>query len=100
MMTRDSGVPDVPGQSWTAMAEYKNQKRALEDAFLELKHKCNLCLIRPGTVATQSYNQANVNAADTDAWVRSVIDFYVTARSRNLWLQELSLGFRSWSPEL
>jgi nucleoside-diphosphate-sugar epimerase len=100
MMTQDLGVPDIPGQSWTAMAEYKNQKRALEDAFRQLKNRCKMCLIRPGAVATQSYNEPNVNAADTDAWVSAVCEFYITARSHNLWIEELSLGFKSQAPEL
>ena len=100
MMTQDPGVPDIPGQSWIAMAEYKNQKRALEDAFRQLKNKCKMCLIRPGAVATQPYNEAKVNAADVDDWVSTVCDLYSISRSRNLWPEELSLGFKSQAPEL
>lgn len=95
MMTQDPNVPDIPGQSWTSIAEYKNQKRALEDAFRQLKNRCTMCLIRPGAVATQPYNQAGVNAADVDAWVKTVCDFYISARASNLWPEQLSLGFRS-----
>ena len=100
MMTRDTGVPEIEGQSWVGMAEYKNQKRALEDAFLQLKDCCTMCLIRPGAVATQPYNQAGVNAADVDAWVKTVCDFYISARVNNLWPEELSLGFRKQAPSV
>jgi hypothetical protein len=100
MMTKDLGVPDIPGQSWTALAEYKNQKRALEDAFYQLKNKCAMCLIRPGTVATQHRNQAGVDAADVTAWVKTVCDFYIAARSYDLWPEEISLGFRSGVPRI
>lgn len=93
MMTRNSGLPNIPELSWLSMAEYKNQKRALEDAFLQLKGQTKMCLIRPGAVATQPYNQANVNAADVDDWVGTVCDFYISAAEKNLWLEELSLGF-------
>lgn len=98
MMTRSSGIPDIPGQSWTGLAEYKNQKRALEDAFYQLKNQCPMCLIRPGAVATQHYNQAGTNAADANAWVKTVCDFYIAARSCDLWPEEISLGFRLEAP--
>ena len=94
MLTQDPGVPSVPGLSWLSMAEYKNQKRALEDAFRQLKHQSRMCLIRPGIVATQQCNQADVNAANVDAWVQTVCDFYISATEKNLWPEELSLGFR------
>jgi len=100
MMTRDPGVPDIPGQPWTALAEYKNQKRSLEDAFQQLKNKCKMCLIRPGAVATQPYNEVNVNAADVDAWVKTICEFYILARQSNLWLEEISLGFTLRAPEI
>lgn len=101
MMTWHSGVPDIPGQSFLSMAEYKNQKRALEDAMREMQCKgVNMCLIRPGAVATQPYNQAGINAADVDHWVAAVCDFYVACRQHDLWPQELSLGFHSGAPDL
>lgn len=94
MLTTSTGVPAIPGMSYTATAEYKNQKRALEDAFQELKSRpVRMCLIRPGTVATQPHNQPGVNSAAVDQWVATVCDFYVMARERQLWPQELSLGF-------
>jgi len=100
MMTQDAGVPDIPGQSITVMAEYKNQKRALEDAFYQLKNHCAMCLIRPGAVATQPYNHAGVNAADVDHWTKAVCDLYIAARDNNLWPEELSLGFRLEAPAI
>lgn len=100
MMTRDGGVPRIPGQSWTSIAEYKNQKRALEDAFYQLKDRCNMCLIRPGPVATQSYNQAGIDAADIDAWAKNICDMYIMAVKSNLWPEEISLGFRLNVPEI
>lgn len=101
MMTQDPGVPTISGLSYTALAEYKNQKRALEDAFRELKsNRVRMCLIRPGAVATQSYNQVGVNAADVDCWVRTVCDFYISAREHDLWPEEISLGFRLEAPSI
>lgn len=101
MMTKDLGVPNIAGLSYTALAEYKNQKRALEDAFYQLKsNSVRMCLIRPGSVATQSYNQAGVNSADVDAWVASICNFYIAAREHNLWIDEISLGFKLEAPEI
>ena len=101
MMTTTAGVPEIPGQSTLAMAEYKNQKRALEDAVRELQHKgIHMCLIRPGAVATQPYNEAGVNAAGVQQWVAAVCEFYISCRPHDLYPQELSLGFRPNTPML
>jgi len=100
MMTQYTGVPAIPGQDWISIAEYKNQKRALEDAFYHLKDWCNMCLVRPGTVATQNYNQVGIDAADVDAWVKNVCDFYISAVNSDLWPEEISLGFRPGVPEI
>jgi hypothetical protein len=99
MMTQTQGVPNIVGQSVTALQEYKNQKRALEDAHHELKNRgpC-MCLIRPGAVATQPYNQAGVNAADVNHWANAVCDFYIQCREYDLWPQEISLGFLNKAP--
>jgi hypothetical protein len=94
MMTKDPLIPDIPEQSWIGIAEYKNQKRSLEDAFYQLKNKCMMCLIRPGSVATQPYNRAGIDAAQVDEWTKTVCDFYIAARAFNLWPEEISLGFR------
>lgn len=101
MMTTSAGVPEIPGQSFLAMAEYKNQKRALEDAVREMQYKgVNMCLIRPGAVATQPYNKASINSADVRHWVAAVCDFYIACRQHDLWPQELSLGFLPGAPDL
>lgn len=101
MMTRDTGIPEIQGLSSTDLYEYKNQKRSLEDAFYQLKHHAvRMCLIRPGPVATQSYDQATVNAAQVDEWVASICDFYIAARQKNLWIEEISLGFKAEAPAI
>lgn len=101
MMTQDSGIPDIQGLSYTALAEYKNQKRALEDAAKQLRSsQVRMCLIRPGAVATQPYNQAGVDAADVDHWVSAICDFYISARNHNLWPEEISLGFKLEAPNI
>jgi hypothetical protein len=94
MMTQDCRLPEIPGLDPLALMEYRNQKRSLEDAFHSLKHHpVRLCLIRPGAVATQPYNQSGVNSADVDQWVDTVCEFYIACRDQNLWPEELSLGF-------
>lgn len=96
MMTTQNKVPTVEGLSSTALMEYKNQKRALEDAHHELKDQGpRLCLIRPGAVATQPYNQAGINAADVDQWTAAICDFYAQCCAMNLYPEEISLGFTS-----
>ena len=100
MLTQDLGVPEIANLDWTAIAEYKNQKRALEDAFLQLKTRCPMCLIRPGAVATQPYNTAGVDAAEVDQWVATLCDFYIASRKNNLWPEEISLGFRPHASSL
>jgi hypothetical protein len=101
MMTQDAQVPDIPGIDPMALMEYRNQKRALEDAHNALRNRrVRMCLIRPGAVATQAHNQAGVNAADVDHWVSAVCDFYIRSRAHNLWPQEISLGFRSEAAQI
>ena len=98
MMTQQEGVPVVNGSSVTELMEYKNQKQALEAAHHALKHlgPC-LCLIRPGAVATQSSNQAGTDAADVDDWTEAVCRFYIDCVSKNLRIEEISLGFQKKS---
>lgn len=101
MMTQDPGVPEISGLSYTSLAEYKNQKRALEDAFRQLKsNRVRMCLIRPGAVATQPYNEAGVNAADVDHWVCAICDFYIASHKHDLWPEEISLGFKLEAPSI
>ncbi len=95
MMTQQATVPVIAGLSVTDLMEYKNQKRALEDAHHALKHLGpRLCLIRPGAVATQPYKQANIDAADVDDWIETVCKFYIDSVAKNLWMEEISLGFQ------
>lgn len=99
MLTQQSVIPCIEGVSTNALTEYQNQKRALEDAFRQLKNKSvRMCLIRPGAVATQAYNRAGVDSADVDRWVSMICDFYVQAREHDLWPEEISLGFRREAP--
>lgn len=101
MMTRDHTIPKIEGLSSSDLHEYKNQKRALEDAFYQLKNsKVRMCLIRPGAVATQPYNQAGVNAGDVDQWVSTICEFYIKSREHNLWIEEISLGFKPEAPNI
>ena len=101
MLTQDNNLPEIPGLDPLALMEYRNQKRALEDAFHSLKHRrVRMCMIRPGAVATQLHNQAGIDSADTEQWVSTVCDFYLAARKNKLWIQELSLGFLSQAPEI
>ena len=101
MMTTSNHIPKIPGLSHGHLAEYKNQKRALEDAFHELKYNGpKMCLIRPGAVATQPYNEAGVNAAEVSKWVATVCDFYLACVENDLWPEELSLGFLPGAPAI
>jgi hypothetical protein len=103
MMTTDHRLINIPGMTETAVAEYKNQKRALEDAFYQLKTVAGspqMLLIRPGAVATQPGQVPNQHGADVDAWTATVIEFYQQARHRHLWMDEISLGFRTNSADL
>lgn len=99
IMTQDKDLPKIPDIDTLTLMEYRNQKRALEDAFYSLKHqKMAMCLIRPGTVATQVWNQPGVDSADVDSWAAAVCDFYLAARQNNLWIEEISLRFRNQLP--
>jgi len=95
MMTQQDKIPVIEGLSPISLQEYKNQKLALECAHRALRHQGpHLCLIRPGAVATQPYNNRDVDAADVDKWVATVCDFYIQCRLNNLWPDEISLGFK------
>jgi len=101
MLTQQSALPEISGMSAMSLMEYKNQKQSLEQAHHELKSRgVRMCLIRPGAVATQSYNQAGVNAADVYQWTAAVCDLYIHARQNLLWPEELSLGFKTEAPEI
>jgi hypothetical protein len=89
MMSSQSDVP-------YDMEEYKAQKQALENAFYNLKGqgRCKLVLIRPGTIATQPYNTVGLNAVDVDDWVNTICDTWIQAHNKQMFLEEISLGFR------
>jgi hypothetical protein len=103
MLTTDHRLVNIPNMTEISVAEYKNQKRALEDAFYQLKvipGSPRMLLIRPGAVATQPGQIPDQHGADVDKWTDALIDFYLTAKSSNLWIEEISLGFRRDSPEI
>lgn len=99
MMTKDPDTLNAADLSNTTRLEYKNQKRALEDAHYELKTQGpQMCLIRPGPVATQPYNQVGVNSVDVDDWTETVCNLYIETVKKNLWVAEISLGFNKHPP--
>ena len=71
-------------------SEYKTQKQALETAYYNLKDTgtCQLILIRPGKVNTQSEG-----GADVDAWVDMVCNTWIDAQRKQLLVEEISLGY-------
>lgn len=97
IMTTKSAIPDIPGSSKVAIGEYKNQKRALEDAFYQLRDmsKTRLLLIRPGMIDTQGRGGAN-----TDQWVDTICDFYQMTLERDLWIDEISLAHKHDAPKI
>jgi len=89
-------IPTIPGISEISLAEYKNQKRALEDAFYQLKSQPGspqMVLIRPGRIATQPGQIPDQHGADVVKWADAVIDFYRASSEKNLLIEEISLGF-------
>jgi len=85
-----NNVPD--GQDDIVMSQYRNQKLALEDASRQLKYKNNwpqISIIRPGGVATQQHFD-NKNKADTDEWVKSVIEIFSHNKT---FISEVSVGY-------
>ena len=103
IMAVDYNMPNISGLSAKQLAEYRTQKRALEEAIKTAKSQrtsCRLITIRPGAVATQTYNTAGEDSADVDAWVKTVCDFYIACRQNNLFPDEISLSFRKQAPEI
>ena len=85
-----NGIPD--GQDDLIMSAYRNQKLALEEASRQLKFKNHwpeICIIRPGGVATQEQFD-NINKANVDLWAKSVVDIF--ALNENINISEISLG--------
>ena len=92
-----NNVPD--GQDDIKMSQYRNQKIALEEASRQLKHKNNwpqISIIRPGGVATQQHFD-NKNKANTDEWVRSVIEIFSHDKTV---ISEVSVGYTNNSISL
>ena len=103
VMASEYAMPEIAELSERELAEYRVQKRALEDAVKTAKSQKNrarIMLIRPGAVATQPYNIAGENAAVTEEWVTSVCDFYIQCREHHLFPDEISLSFRKQAPEI
>ena len=74
------------------MSQYRNQKIALEEASRQLKYKNNwpqISIVRPGGVATQQHFD-NKNKANTDEWVRSVIEIFSHDKTV---ISEVSVGY-------
>lgn len=101
-MTQDSVLPDIPGLTTKQTAEYRTQKRALEDAVNTMREvcSCRIINIRPGSVATESYKTPGVDSAHVDEWVRTVCDFYIMCRKNKLYPSEISLVFKQHALEI
>ena len=102
IMTQDYVLPDIPGLTTRQTAEYRTQKRALEDAVNTMRNKCScrIITIRPGSVATESYKTPGIDSADVDEWTKTVCDFYIMCRENKLYPADLSLGFKQNAPEI
>jgi NAD(P)-dependent dehydrogenase (short-subunit alcohol dehydrogenase family) len=103
VMASDYKMPTITGMIDRQLAEYRTQKRALEDAIKTARSqgtRCRIILIRPGAVATQTYNQAGVDSADVDAWTSTICNFYTTCREHCLYPDEISLSFKQDAPKL
>lgn len=103
IMASDYTMPEISGLSDKQLAEYRVQKRALEDAIKTAQSqgvKARIVLIRPGAVATQPYNTAGEDAADVTAWTETVCKFYENCRQHQLFPDEISLSFRKQAPEI
>lgn len=94
IMSRSQLFPTVNGLDDVELAEYRTQKRSLIDAIDTLRvlaPNVTQCLIHPGAVATQPQwpDGANVNH-----WANYVIDAWYKARMNNLYLTEISVGYK------
>jgi hypothetical protein len=99
LLTSAPGIPLWPGMTEVAIAEYKNQKRSLEDAFYQMREQSqypHMCMIRPGSVSTHPGQiGANVNH-----WVDALINFYISASDQGLWFDDISLDMSKGAPNL
>ena len=95
MMTQSPTTAEHETQSVVGINAYRNQKIALEDAHHQLSAKeflPKMILIRPGAVATQSWQTAPWPAADCDTWCQAVIDYITHADQHKLNIAEISLS--------
>lgn len=103
VMARDEIMPDIPAMDAWRLISYRNQKRALEDAVIQLRTlrgSPKMVLVRPGSVATSADKTADVDSASTEKWVATIVDLFEAARQNNLWPIEVSLGFDLSGPRL
>lgn len=93
MMTEEQKLPEITGLTSFEIAEYRTQKRALNDAIKTVRSiapNIKHVIIRPGNVATQPQwpNGANVNE-----WANFIVDSWIESRKYNLFLSEMSVGY-------
>ena len=93
-ITRTPVIPEIPSMNSLQIAEYKNQKVALEEAarYLQYIKGVNITIIKPGAVATQPDQSADEwPYCDVDAWATAVVDLLADVNKRGLDLKEFSL---------
>jgi hypothetical protein len=93
-LTELPNLPQVDGLSTFELAEYRNQKRALNDAIHTLTQQAfnvKHLIIRPGAVATQPQWP---NGANVTLWANHIVDTWYAARKADLMLTEISLGYQ------
>lgn len=96
-LTRYSMIPDLPGHSKLDVIKYKNQKLALEDACRQLQtlNRLEILIIKPGAVATQPGQTANVFPyCDVDDWAKTLVDLLDDMDHKGYSLREFSLTSR------
>jgi nucleoside-diphosphate-sugar epimerase len=94
MMTQSPTTGEHETLSVVSINAYRNQKVALEDAHKQLSSKAflpKMILVRPGAVATQSWQTAPWPAANCDTWCQAVIDYITYADQHQLHISEISL---------
>jgi NADP-dependent 3-hydroxy acid dehydrogenase YdfG len=81
------------------LKEYQTQKQALDCAFNNCRsdpdNRTNLCMIRPGVVATQDYNAVNHDSCDAGEFAKIVVATWNHSRKHNIKLESIELGFRT-----
>lgn len=93
-ITRTPVIPEIPSMNSLQIAEYKNQKVALEEAarYLQYIKGVNITIIKPGAVATQPGQTADEwPYCNVDVWATAVVDLLADVNKRGLDLKEFSL---------